>query len=83
MNAGFISASSCARSGRSPFDLFLKVFSGKSEITSNANFPVVVASITNDAVSKLALAKRVDVYFCQLFDEVVIELSASISPFVF
>ena len=71
INPGFISASSWARSARSPFGLFLKVAAGNKETTSSASLPGVVPNITSDALSQSSAEVREAVYCCQSFDAAV------------
>jgi hypothetical protein len=81
MNLGFISASNCARSALNPFGRLLNVFAGKSETTSSANLPLVVARITSDALSLFSVGFNVALYFFQSFDAAENLVSASTFPF--
>ncbi len=47
---------------------------------SKASLPLLVASITNEALSVLAVGPMLAVYFFQSFDEVESLLSARMSP---
>src|SRR6185503_7238781 len=64
-NAGFKSATIRARSGRSPFGRFLKVFAGNNETKSSQTVPLDPRVKTNCAFGSEPRAFRVHSYLCQ------------------